>query len=179
MCPTGCTFAVRNYLSDTHRTRYYTGFLLGRTLNICYDGVTMISQSTSFGFIVRIEAGEEILNTLESFCNTNAITGGVFMGIGAVRNATIGMYHMDIKEYRFRTFNEPHEITNLTGNVAMHNDELMIHAHITLGSADQTAIGGHLQQAETDPTCEITFFSGTVLTRAHDDYSDLPLLDLS
>ncbi|MEX0672685.1 MAG: PPC domain-containing DNA-binding protein [Candidatus Paceibacterota bacterium] len=138
----------------------------------------MSYQHTTFGYIIRIPQGDGIKQTLEEFCADQKINGGSFFGIGAVRSATIGMYHINNFEYTYSDITKPHEITNLTGNVALYDETLLIHAHITLAGADHQACGGHLKEAIAEPTCEITLFTHDPLQRTYDERSCLPLLDL-
>ena len=139
----------------------------------------MTYQQTSRGFVIRIESGEPIIHTLLHFFDEQEIRGGLFVGIGAVSEATVGMYHTDILEYRFTTFDTPLEITNLTGNVSVHNENLVVHAHVTLADERQNAFGGHLEEAVALPTCEVFFEdTGRELNRTVDDESLLALFDL-
>jgi len=139
----------------------------------------MMYQQTARGFVIRIESGEPIIQTLFHFCDEREIYGGMFIGLGALRSATIGMYDMGELEYRFQVFDTPHEITNLTGNISRYRDEIMIHAHITIADEEQRAFGGHLEEATAEPTCEIFLEDiGRELSRTLDATSRLALLDL-
>ncbi len=65
------------------------------------------------------------------------------------------------------------------GNVAVHEDAPLIHAHATLGRRDGTALGGHLRRATIRPTLEISLqVVGGGLRRTRDPEYGLPALDL-
>jgi len=138
----------------------------------------MTYKNTSLGFILRIHADEELMEELTAFADEHAISGAFFYGLGALKRATIGMYHMNRYEYDFQDFDSPHEITNLTGNIARVNEEAKIHAHITLADSEQRAFGGHVKEAIIEPTCEIVCFSTESLSRTEDPHSKLHLLSL-
>lgn len=40
------------------------------------------------------------------------------------------------------------EISNLSGNISMVENKLMLHLHVTLGKRDYTALAGHLLDAK-------------------------------
>lgn len=139
----------------------------------------MTFTETTNGYVVRIEAGEELITMLTAFADEHEIHGAFFIGLGALKYARIGMYFMHDYEYHFQDFDEPHEITNVTGNIARHNNELAVHAHITIADQHQRAYGGHIDEAVIEPTCEIRIVNqGVSLTRTVDEHSQLPLLDL-
>lgn len=133
-------------------------------------------QSTTSGYIVRIEQGEEIIKSLKSFADKKNLAGGFFYGLGAVREASVGMFNTDKLEYEFQSFGA-HEITNITGNIARKEEELIIHAHVTLADSKQRAFGGHLLSAIINPTCEMIFFSSGRMARSVDEETSLSLLD--
>jgi len=139
----------------------------------------MTYDITPFGYIIRIHANEKLTQTLAAFAKEQEITGAFFYGLGALRWTRIGIYRMDTFEYTFQEFDEPHEITNVSGNITRHDGSPLIHAHMTIADSEQNAFGGHCDEAIIEPTCELTCFTGTTpLERTHDDRSDLPLLDL-
>lgn len=136
--------------------------------------------TTDKGYIIRIEAGEELVSTLQHFFEEEDVSGAVFTGIGATEDATVGMYLPDEQEYSFQSFDQQMEITNLTGNVAQIDDDVTVHMHATLADEAQNAYGGHLKSAVINPTCEIyvTDHDATI-ERSRDDETNLDLLDLS
>jgi len=139
----------------------------------------MTYTQTQYGYIVCIHAGEEIMDTLLSFVRNHDLSGTTFTGLGAVRKADVGMYNMNTHAYEYTHLPNPHEIANLTGNTARHDDDIHLHVHITLANKKQQAFGGHLKQAVAEPTCEIHIIDHEVpFTRTHDAYSQLPLLNL-
>ncbi len=110
-------------------------------------------------YIVLIERGERIIEQLTKFCKDRKITAGYFTGIGAVDEAELMHYIVDNRKYSSKTFSEPLEITNMTGNIATLGGEPYIHSHITLGRQDMRTVGGHLKEAKVHAVCEVYLVS--------------------
>ncbi len=130
-------------------------------------------------YVIRFEEGEVFPDRLLAFLAANAIRGGSFTGIGAMSRSTIAFFDIERKEYLDRELDEQMEVLAVVGNVAMHEDEPLIHAHITLGRKDYSVLGGHLRSGVVRPTLEITLdLSAKALERAVDPKCGLPTLDL-
>lgn len=135
-------------------------------------------METNNGYIVRLIHGEDLIPTIQKFCEENAVTSSSFQAIGAIENATLGFYHLDKKEYSWKEISTAHEIVSLTGNVAMVDGRPFIHAHTVLSNSEFQTIGGHLKNATVGATCEIflTVFS-TTIERIYDEETGLKLLN--
>jgi uncharacterized protein len=114
-------------------------------------------------YVVRLDAGEKIVETLKSLCARDAIGGGFFQGLGAVGEAEIGHFDPGSNDYTWVKLSGPYEIVSLYGNIATFDGKPSIHAHIALGDNTFAVRGGHLREAVVSVTCEIT------LTRFRDD----------
>ena len=130
-------------------------------------------------FVIKLEPGEEIIGELTEFCRKEKVRSGFFQGIGALNYADIGYFSKEKKNYFFKKFERDMEIANLSGNVAEHEGEIIVHAHITLAGEDSKAFAGHLYRGMVSVTCEIflTVLEG-VLKRATDFETELKLLNL-
>ena len=105
-------------------------------------------QKIDNSYIVHVEKGEKVMDTLTQFCIDSNITSGQLSGIGAVKNVDIGAYNITSKEYIHKIFDSILELLSFQGNVAIKDDEPFIHAHITLGNHDMEVSGGHLFEME-------------------------------
>jgi|TARA_B110000263_G_scaffold53090_1_gene44578 predicted DNA-binding protein with PD1-like motif len=105
-------------------------------------------QKIDNSYIVHVEKGEKVMDTLTQFCIDRNITSGQLSGIGAVKNVDIGAYNITSKEYIHKIFDSILELLSFQGNVAIKDDEPFIHAHITLGNHDMEVSGGHLFEME-------------------------------
>jgi predicted DNA-binding protein with PD1-like motif len=107
-------------------------------------------------YVVRLDAGEKIVETLKALCERDAIGGGFFHGLGAVGEAEIGHFDPDENAYSWLKVPGPSEIVSLYGNVTTADGHPSIHAHIALGDRTFGVRGGHLKEAAVSVTCEIT-----------------------
>jgi hypothetical protein len=114
-------------------------------------------------YIVRLDAGEKIVETLKALCERDAIGGGFFTGLGAVGEAEIGHFDPESNEYDWAQLAGAYEIVSLCGNITVADGKPFIHAHIALGDNTFAVKGGHLKEAVVSVTCEIT------LTRFRDE----------
>jgi uncharacterized protein len=114
-------------------------------------------------YIVRLDAGEKILESLTALCERDAIGGGHFQGLGAVGQAEIGHFDPSANAYDWTVLSGPYEIVSLYGNITTVEGRPFIHAHIALGDNTFAVKGGHLKEAVVSVTCEIT------LVRFRDD----------
>ncbi|MBM3311656.1 MAG: DNA-binding protein [Candidatus Aminicenantes bacterium] len=114
-------------------------------------------KSKRFGekWVVRLETGERVVETLTAFCEREKIRAGSFTGVGTCRGAELGFFDWEKKRYRFKTFKGDFEITALVGNISVLGGMTFVHAHVALGDREFRAIAGHLKEAETLATCEV------------------------
>lgn len=105
-------------------------------------------QKVKNSYIVHVEKGEKVVESLTNFCKQNNIYSAQLAGIGAVKNIDIGAYDIDTKDYIHRVFDEILELLSFQGNIALKDGEPFLHAHITLGNHDMEVFGGHLFEME-------------------------------
>ena len=103
--------------------------------------------------IVRIDKGEEIVDTLKRACRESTVTLGSISGIGSTNRATIGLFETATKEYLSKELTGEYEITHLSGNISTMRSEVYLHLHITLSDARYNVFGGHLNSAIVSGTC--------------------------
>ena len=107
-------------------------------------------------YTICIEKGEKLLEILRDFAAKEGIKNGFFVGIGGASKAEIGFFDAKLKKYNIKKYEEPLEIVNITGNIAVMDEKQILHAHITLGREDYGVIAGHLIEAVVFPVCEIS-----------------------
>lgn len=130
-------------------------------------------------FVVRLERGEEVMETLTAFLKEKNITAASVSGIGAVTDVTLMYYRLETKTYEEEQFTGEYEVLSLLGNVALKDGNPFAHLHITLGRDDYSTVGGHLAKATVSVTLELVLdvLDGTV-ARTPDEETGLALLDL-
>lgn len=130
-------------------------------------------------YVLRFEEGEVFPGEFLEFLSAHEVKRGSFTGIGALRRTCIAYFDIDKREYLDQEFDEQMEVLALVGNVALHEDEPLVHVHVTLGRRDYSVIGGHLREGIVRPTLEVTLHAGREpLQRAVDPKYGLPALDL-
>jgi len=128
---------------------------------------------------VRLDKGEEIVETLKQLCNDLDIKAGTITGIGATDKATIGLFDMKINKYHSKEFVGDHEIAPVFGNISTMNGEVYLHLHITLGNSEHMSFAGHLTSAVVSATFEgvIDIFDDEI-DRRFDEVTGLNILKL-
>ena len=105
--------------------------------------------------VIRLDKGEDIIESLIAVAREENIKAGVFSGIGATDSFEIGVFSLEKQDYDRFSFSENHEITELSGNITTVEGKPYIHAHINCASHDGKIVGGHLFKARISLTCEI------------------------
>lgn len=105
--------------------------------------------------IIRLDTGEEIVDSLRKICKELNIKCGTISGIGATNKAVLGLLHLKTKKYQSQEFTGDHEIIPLSGNISTMNGEIYLHLHINLCNTKHESFGGHLTSALVSATCEI------------------------
>lgn len=130
-------------------------------------------------YALRFETGEQLVAELTRFVQEQDIQSAWIKGLGGLASAELGFYDLSAKTYSWVQFDEPLELTNLTGNVARQANEPALHMHATVSDASMHAHGGHLREAVVGGTVEVMLHAiGGNLTRAFDEATGLNLLDL-
>lgn len=128
---------------------------------------------------VRLDPGEFFPDAFFGLLEAETIRAGAFTGLGAFRRARVAFFDVAENEYRDRALDEQLEVVSLVGNVAVHEGEPLVHAHVALGRPDGSLVGGHLQEGVVRPTLEISLHVGERgLRRSVDPEFGLPTLDL-
>jgi predicted DNA-binding protein with PD1-like motif len=70
-------------------------------------------------------------------------------------------------------------VLSLVGDIALADGEPQVHAHVVLGRADGSTVGGHLLEGRVWPTLEVIVTElPAALRKRHDEQTGLALIDL-
>ena len=131
-------------------------------------------------FQLRLEMGDEVLESLTSLAEREALTFATFSGLGAASSARIAFFDVAARQYETHDFDEQVEVVSLTGNLALRDGKPFVHAHAALGRRDLSVIGGHVVALVARPTIEIELRpENAQIARLLDEESGLALLSLS
>lgn len=112
-------------------------------------------QRTRYGYAIRIDAGEEIVESLARFAASEGVRAAAISGIGAVSDPELGFFVRATRDYARRVFPGDWEIASLTGNFSEFEGRPFPHCHAMIGGADFAAFGGHLFRGVVAVTCEV------------------------
>ena len=114
--------------------------------------------------MVRIDLGEDIVESLKKLCEDEQIRLGRVEAIGATDHAVIGVYDLAKKEYYPEKIDGFMEIASLNGNITAMDGKPYIHLHAALAGRDHVIHGGHVLEMRVGATCEmfVTVLEGEV-----------------
>jgi uncharacterized protein len=82
--------------------------------------------------IIRIDKGEEIVETLKNFCEQQDIKLGTIQGIGATNKVKIGLFDTESKQYFSNEYKGDFEIAPLYGNISTMDGKIYLHLHVNM-----------------------------------------------
>ncbi len=109
------------------------------------------------GYLIRLDNGDEVIDTITKFVLEKNIPGAFFQGLGALSNANIGIYNYDTRSYFTKVYKERLDIASLSGNVAYSEEtgQPIIHSHVAVCDSEKQATAGHLFEGTVLVTVEI------------------------
>ena len=105
--------------------------------------------------VLRIDRGEEIIETVKTVAEREHIRLAEISALGATDDFTVGVYDVDAKRYDSKTFAGPHEILSLVGTITEKDGAFYQHLHLSAGNKNCAVVGGHLNRAVVSVTCEM------------------------
>ena len=115
-------------------------------------------------YVIRLDAGEEIVQSLISLAAKEKINLAHLSGVGAVNNVTLKSFQPDTKQYGAHMYHTDLEIVSLSGNLTTLNGRPCAHLHMSVADTVGHVYGGHLNKAVVSSCAEIflTVVDGTV-----------------
>ncbi len=131
-------------------------------------------------YVVRIDLGEDIVESLKKLCGEEHILLGRVEAIGATDHAVIGVYDPAKKEYYPETIGEFMEIASLNGSITAMDGKPYIHLHAVLADRNHAIHGGHVLEMRVGATCEmfVTALDGEV-GRQKDEALGINLMEMA
>jgi predicted DNA-binding protein with PD1-like motif len=128
-------------------------------------------------FALIFDIDEEVIEGLHAFAQQWQISAAYLTAVGAFREVTLGYFERERRDYKKILLREQVEVLSLIGNIALHNEQPQIPAHVVVGKSDGTAHGGHLLEARVWPTLEVMLVeSPPYLRRKMDTETGLALI---
>jgi len=138
-------------------------------------------QYTHIGqrYLLRLEKGEETVETLTRFCISKNINGGFVTAIGAFDQLVAGYFDIHSKQYIKKEFSGGYEVAPLTGNISLRDGQVFLHLHVNFAGEDLVARAGHLFIGRVNPTLEVWIDAlAYTVRRNYDPETGLYLLSL-
>jgi predicted DNA-binding protein with PD1-like motif len=129
-------------------------------------------------YVARLEHDRDWRGQIEEFADEEGIDAAFFMGLGAVKDATLLFYDQHEGEYESIEFDEHLEMTPAIGNISWLGEERFAHTHAVLSREDGSTVAGHLDEATTFAGELYVREFDTTLERDHDETTDLDLWPL-
>ena len=107
-------------------------------------------------FAIVLDAGDEVIETLQAFADRQGITAAQFTAIGALSDVELMYFDWEKKDYLRIPVREQVEVASLIGDVAVApSGGSALHIHLVIGKRDGSAMAGHLGKAHVRPTLEV------------------------
>jgi len=108
------------------------------------------------GYVLRLDPGEEVIESLTRLVEKENIALGTVSALGAANDVTIGIFHTKEKEYESARYQGDYEISALVGNVTRQDGKPYFHLHITIGNPSTGEVhAGHLTSCTISATLEL------------------------
>jgi uncharacterized protein len=129
-------------------------------------------------YILKITQGENVLDTIVTFCEQEQIKNAYFTGIGAVKDLSCGYYELEEKKYYFTSYPDIAELVSLVGNVAVKEGKAFVHAHGVFTDTQNRAFGGHIEKVSSGIVVEVMLTPlESSVAREYDEHTGLFLMN--
>lgn len=115
----------------------------------------MTFSSTGFGYLVVLDAGDELIRCLIQFARAQEVDAAVLTGVGSLAEVEIGAGGGRDRLHQRTHLSEPLETCSLTGTLTLVDGEPFPHLHGSFAREDHSVIGGHVYEAVCGTTVQI------------------------
>lgn len=105
--------------------------------------------------ILRFDLREEVLGTLQAWCETERIFAADFSAIGAASSMELSWYDTEEKRYADKLIEGKWEIVSMIGFIAQKDGHAHVHAHGGFSDEFMNMQGGHIKKLIVGATCEM------------------------
>ncbi len=124
--------------------------------------------------IRRLRPDADLLEELQKLAQKEDIALGYISGIGALKNAALGIFLPEESRYETKEFSGELEICHLSGNISLKDGKPFVHTHMVISDRQGRAWGGHLL-----PGCRIFVAEVVILSLEGPKLKRLPQPELS
>jgi predicted DNA-binding protein with PD1-like motif len=139
----------------------------------------LINDGPEKTYALIFDTGDDVTSGLLHFAQHHHLAGSHFTAIGGFSRVVLGYFEWEQKSYRPIPIEEQVEVLMLAGDIALRDDEPIVHAHVVVATSDGLAHGGHLLEARVRPTLEVMLVEDPVhLHRTFDSEVGVALIRL-
>lgn len=110
----------------------------------------------SHGYVLRLDPGEEVVESLTRLVEKEDVQLGCVSALGAANDVTIGVFDTGRKEYHSVRYQGDFEIAALVGSVTRKEGAPYLHLHITIGNPVTGEVhAGHMNACVISATGEL------------------------
>ena len=110
-------------------------------------------------YAVKLEEGEEVLETLKELLESQGVDAALIMGIGGLSEAVIGFYSPEERKYKVAEVKPREgmviEVASIEGNAVNTEKGVHVHLHTVLSIDPERTIAGHLVKGVVRPHMEV------------------------
>ena len=106
-------------------------------------------------YVIRLDCGEPVVETLKAFCLEANIGSASIQGIGGLKNLEYGVFDPEKGAYSKFQHKGFVELITLSGNITWVGQEPFVHCHFMAAEGAKHFVGGHLFEAMASITVEI------------------------
>ena len=127
-------------------------------------------------YVFRVMPKEELMKSIEKYCQKNRITSGIIIGIiGSLERLKLSFLKELPGKYITKECKGPLEIVNCQGSIAklIPDNKTVLHIHMTASNEKET-VSGHLSEGIIFSTAEVVIGElDYQLKRKKDDHTGL------
>ena len=124
--------------------------------------------------MLRLDAGEEICESIVRLARMEEIALAEVTGVGAACEIELGVYDLERQRFCVNCFRGVFEMASITGNITGTPEAPHLHLHLCAADAGGRVLGGHVSRAIISVTAEIVVrvLNGRVI-RVHNDHKGI------
>jgi uncharacterized protein len=105
--------------------------------------------------LIRMDPGEEMVDSLIAWARENGVPSAIIAGLGALRDGSLGYFDLNAGRYVEIPVPRHVEIVSLDGSLAVMDGEPHVHLHVVVSSSGGSCVAGHLFKATISITAEL------------------------
>ncbi len=106
-------------------------------------------------YLLRLDRGDKMRKSIESFFLETKLNGASVQGIGALEDPELGYLPPDTKFFDRKLFSGSWELVSFSGNLTYKEEKPFLHAHAIISGHNYAVVGGHFFDANVSVLCEL------------------------